>query len=160
MFLSNKLVEREREREKMLEAVNSSNRLSLIKSYLSRSNVQPSCLRFRLLLLKEQVRSSMQRSLELFYSLRSPSPFSPIDYTRVCFVDSRKGFPPPEVPLSTSHDKASSLNLSASVCPNHASIDLVAPLTRPKGNVISRERGEKARFFPSPHKYYIYIYRR
>lgn len=54
-----------------------------------------------------------------------------------------------ESEFSSRSTSPSSLNLSA--CPNHASIDHVAPLTRPKGNVISREgegRFPKGRFSP------------
>lgn len=89
---------------------------------------------------------SMQRSLELFYS--PPSPlfffFFSIDYYAcVCRLQKWNQSFPPRV------QAPSSLNLSA--CPNHASIDHVAPLTRPKGNVISREgegRFPEGRFSP------------
>lgn len=128
----------------MLEAVNSSNRLSLIKSYHSRSNVQP-CLCFRLLLLKDQVRSQCNVPsncstllLPLFFFF-----FSIDYYACVCRLQKWNQSFPPGV------QAPSSLNLSA--CPNHASIDHVAPLTRPKGNVISREgegRFPEGRFSP------------
>lgn len=132
----------------MLKAVNSSNRLSLIKSYHSRSNVQP-CLCFRLLLLKEQVRSQCNVPsncstllLPLFFF------FSFLQIITRAFADCRNGI---RVFLQeyVGRQAPSSLNLSA--CPNHASIDHVAPLTRPKGNVISREgegRFPKGRFSP------------
>lgn len=89
----------------MLEAVNSSNRLSLIKSYHSRSNVQP-CLCFRLLLLKEQVRS--QCNVRSNCSTLFIPPLSPIDYMR--FADCRNGI---SSPPGVRHEQRQALNLSA-----------------------------------------------
>lgn len=128
----------------MLKAVNSSNRLSLIKSYHSRSNVQP-CLCFRLLLLKEQVRSQCNVPSNCS-TLLLPLFFFFLFY-RLLRV--RLPIAEMESEFSSRSTSPSSLNLSA--CPNHASIDHVAPLTRPKGNVISREgegRFPKGRFSP------------